>query len=161
MAYLNWVKTGNGYIAIGHLPGGRISFVSLKKAGTSVVLTLLQEHERARKIGEGLEKTGIKWIWFPFSASNPHSGKRKIEEVLKLFEKTSQLLETGNRIFIHCSAGIHRTGMITYGLLGYLGKTKDEAMGILKELRTVTALETGERRLKWGDQFFDKAADQT
>jgi len=119
METFKWVKIGHGYIAIGHIPGGRISFSSLKKAGTTTVITLLLEHEGAIQIGEKFNKLGIKWIGFPFSASNPHSGKKKIGEVLELFGKIHHLLENGNRIFMHCSAGIHRTGMITFGLLGY------------------------------------------
>jgi phosphatidylinositol kinase/protein kinase (PI-3 family) len=155
MVNLHWVKIRNGYIAIGHKPGRRISFSSLKKGGTSVVLTLLKENEGATQIGEQLNLIDIEWIWFPFSASNPHSGKKKTEDVLNLFQKLNHLLETGNKIFIHCSAGIHRTGMITYGLLRYLGKEKEEALNMLRELRIVTASQAGEKRLNWGDQFFD------
>lgn len=156
MANLNWVNIGNGYLSLGHIPGGRITYNFLKKERTSVVLTLLQEHEGVKNIGERVNSIGIKWIWFPFSASNPHTGKEKPWEVFELFQLFSELLETGNRIFIHCSAGIHRTGMITYGLLGYIGKGKHEALEILRELRAITAKGAGEKHLKWGDQFFNK-----
>jgi hypothetical protein len=156
MTGINWVKIEQGYIAIGHKPGGKISFKSLKESGTTVVLTLLQHHEGACKIGDQLKQMNIEWIWFPFSASNPYSGKKKIGEVLNLFQKLYFFLETGNKIYIHCSAGIHRTGMITYGLLRYIGKEKEEAIRILNEMRVVTALQAGENRLKWGDQFFNQ-----
>jgi protein-tyrosine phosphatase len=159
MSNISWIQIGQGFISIGHIPGGKISFTSLKEAGTSVVVTLLQEHEGVRKIGEQLKQMNIEWIWFPFSATNPHSGKKKTREVLELFSNMNELLENGNRIYIHCSAGIHRTGMITYGLLRYLGKEKEQAIQLLNMLRVVTVSSVGENRLIWGDQFFHKIPD--
>lgn len=149
---INWVKVKAGYIAIGHKPGGKISFEGLQKEGTTVVLTLLQTQEGATDIGKELKKVGINWIWFSFSASKPHEGEA-IALVNDLFKQLEALLATSNRIYIHCSAGIHRTGMITYGLLRFLGMTKPEAFKTLEILRTVTAKQVGEERLIWGDQF--------
>ncbi len=141
-----------GHIAIGHKPGGKLPYAGLKKTGVTVILTLLQEHEGAPGIGGQVIKEGMQWIWFPFSASNPH-GSEKASMVVELFQQLQALLEAGNQIYIHCSAGIHRTGMISYGLLRYLGNNALEARAILKELRNVTASQVGEERLEWGDQF--------
>ena len=152
MANINWIPIEAGYVAIGHKPGGRISFEGLKYAGTSVVLTLLLKHEGAQYIGDQLKQLNIDWIWFPFSASNPHAGK-KLVEVKKLFEHLKLCLQDGGKIYIHCSGGIHRTGMITFGFLRYLGKEKEEANNILNDLRSVTALTIKEKLLHWGDQF--------
>lgn len=153
MARINWIPIGSGYLAIGHKPGGRITFEGLKNAGASVVLTLLLAHEGAEDIGENVKKQNIEWIWFPFSASNPPTGKR-LNEVYKLFEYLEQLLHRGNKIYIHCSGGIHRTGMVTYGLLRYLGKGKEDAVKILKDLREVTSLNLKDKLIQWGDQFW-------
>ena len=155
MAKIHWLPIGSGYIAIGHKPGGRISFEGLKNAGTSVVLTLLLKHEGAQYIGEKLKQLNIDWIWFPFSASNPHAGKR-IYEVLNLFEHLKHCLHEGGKIYIHCSGGIHRTGMVTYGLLRYLGKGKEDAVKMLNDLRVVTALNIKDKLLLWGDQFYNE-----
>lgn len=157
MNSINWIPVGQGYLAIGHKPGGKISFSKLKNAGTSVVLTLLQEHEGVFEIGDQLKQINIDWIWFPFSASNPHSGKKKIEDIFNLFQRLNCLLKNGNKIYIHCSGGIHRTGIITYGLLRYLGREKEEALRILNNLRVVTGTQIGENRLKWGDKFYNQS----
>lgn len=149
---INWVKVKAGYLAIGHKPGGKISFEGLQKEGTTVVLTLLQTQEGATDIGKQLQKVDINWIWFSFSAAKPHEGEA-IALVKDLFKELEALLATNNRIYIHCSAGIHRTGMITYGLLRFLGMTKSDAFKTLEILRTVTAKQVGEERLIWGDQF--------
>ena len=151
-AIANWVKIGNGYLAIGHKPGGKISYEGLKEENTSAVLTLLNENEGAALIGKQLTKINIEWVWFPFSASKPLDGDDKIK-VFNLYKKLSGLLENGGKIYIHCSAGIHRTGMISYGFLRFLGNEKQQSYTILQTLREVTAAQVGEDRLIWGDQF--------
>lgn len=149
---VNWVQVEKGFLAIGHKPGGKITFDGLKKEETSAILTLLNENEGAATIGNQAKKVNIEWIWFPFSASKPHSGEG-ISLVYSLYHKLVNKLKAGDKIYIHCSAGIHRTGMITYGLLRLLGKSKSEATLMLQSLRAVTAAQVGEDRLLWGDQF--------
>jgi protein-tyrosine phosphatase len=149
---LNWVQVRNGFLAIGHKPGGKISFGGLKNEGTTAVLTLLHENEGAAAIGKQTETVNIAWIWFPFSASRPHEGEA-ITEVYNLYKQLSDLIINGSKIYIHCSAGIHRTGMITYGFLRFLGKSRTEAFEMLKSLREVTADQVGADRLLWADQF--------
>ena len=149
---LNWVQVGNGFLAIGHKPGGKISFGGLKNEGTTAVLTLLHENEGAAAIGKQTETVNIAWIWFPFSASRPHEGEA-ITEVYNLYKQLSDLIINGAKIYIHCSAGIHRTGMITYGFLRFLGKNRTEAFEMLKSLREVTSDQVGADRLLWADQF--------
>lgn len=148
----NWVKIGNGYLAIGHKPGGKISYEGLKEEGTTAVLTLLNENEGSILIGKELKKVNIDWIWFPFSASKPLDGDDKIL-IFNLYHKLRDILNNGGKIYIHCSAGIHRTGMITYGLLRFLGNEKQQSLILLQTLREVTAAQVGEERLIWGDQF--------
>jgi hypothetical protein len=149
---VNWVQVGKGFLAIGHKPGGKISFEGLKNEGTSAVLTLLNENEGASVIGKQSHTVNIEWIWFPFSASKPHDGDA-IAQIYSLYNQLYSLINLGAKIYIHCSAGIHRTGMITYGFLRYLGMGKTEAFGILQTLREVTAAQVGEDRLLWADQF--------
>jgi hypothetical protein len=149
---IKWIRVNNASLGIGHKPGGKVSFAALKKEGTSVVLTLLQENEGAAQIGQQVTLAGMEWIWFPFSASSPHVGDT-IHQVHDLFQKISERLNAGKQIYIHCSAGIHRTGMITYGLLRSMGHKKSNALQLLQQLRDVTATQVGEERLVWGDQF--------
>lgn len=149
---ITWVAVDNGFLGIGHKPGGKISFEGLEHENTAAVLTLLHENEGAQPIGKKVANAGMQWIWFPFSASKPHEAKA-LDEVHRLYKILSDLLQAGKQIYIHCSAGIHRTGMITYGLLRYLGKDQTAARELLQSLRTVTAYQVGDDRLVWGDQF--------
>lgn len=146
---MDWVSVGKGFLAIGHKPGGKLSFAGLKAAGTTAVLTLLMEREGAREIGTGVEKAGMNWLWFPFSAVNPEENS----VVEALFQRMKQELDKEGRIYLHCSAGIHRTGMITYAFLRHLGLSPEEAMNKLTSLRKITAEGATEKRIAWGDLF--------
>ncbi len=152
---INWVAVANGLLAIGHKPGGKVSFEGLKQSGVTAVVTLLQENEGAEDIGRQANKVEINWVWFPFSASNPLDGE-DAWKVSELYKNLEAQLNAGGKIYLHCSAGIHRTGMITYGLLRYIGNEKKLAMQVLHSLREVTFQQAGEERLAWGDQFSPK-----
>ena len=145
----DWVQVGNGHLAVGHKPGGKISFEGMKQAGVTAVLTLLQENEGSQQIGQALERVQIEWLWFPFSAVRPQPR----EETEALFLKMKALLEQQAKIYIHCSAGIHRTGMVTYAFLRYFGLSPEEAMARLAEMRQLTADGATPGRLEWGDGF--------
>lgn len=147
-----WIKVGGGALAIGHKPGGKLPFDGMKAGGATSILTLLQENEDAARIGKGTQHAGMNWIWFPFSASRPHEGDAT-KDVEQLYGELAKRLADGEHIYIHCSAGIHRTGMVTYGLLRFLGQDSLTARQTLLALREVTSQQVGEERLVWGDQF--------
>ena len=147
---ITWVEVGNGRLALGHRPKLK-KMRDLKKAGVSYVLTLLAEREGATQIGEAVENWGMKWIHVPFGSGD--SEKANVEDARALFGLLKDVLEFNHNIYIHCSAGIHRTGMIANAFLRYLGATAEEAKEILAKLRQHTAEGVGEHRLAWGEQF--------
>lgn len=147
--HFDWVKINNGWLAVGHKPGGKISFEGMSKAGVTAVLTLLQENEGSQVIGQALRRVGIEWLWFPFSAVRPEDR----ETTKAQFSKMEALLEKEAKIYIHCSAGIHRTGMVTYAFLRFLGQGPEEAMDNLAKMRQLTAEGFTPERLHWGEQF--------
>ena len=147
--HFDWVKVASGHLAIGHKPGGKISFEGMKQAGVTAVLTLLQENEGSQQIGQALQRVGIEWFWFPFSAVRPE-GRELTEDV---FKRMKASLDQRGKIYIHCSAGIHRTGMVTYAFLRYLGQDPQQAIGNLARMRKLTAEGAIAARLNWGDQF--------
>uniref|UniRef100_UPI003F491158 tyrosine-protein phosphatase n=1 Tax=Nonomuraea sp. CA-252377 TaxID=3240003 RepID=UPI003F491158 len=65
----------------------------------------------------------------------------------------SSLLRDGGHVLIHCSAGIHRTGMFAYALLRFTGMTSEDAAPSLERLNAVMATEVGDHRLAWGDRI--------
>ena len=112
----------------------------------------LTEAEGAGDIGVAIRRAGIVWLWFPLeSATLP--GEDRDQEVQLFYKDVRAALESAAKIFIHCSAGIHRTGMITYGLLRRMGSSADEAMRVLNSLRAETGEGVGDHWIAWGDRF--------
>ena len=147
----NWVNVGNGRLAIGHRPKLK-ALPALKAEGCTHLLTLLGEREGAMAIGQAAQSAHIEWLWLPLTSGDPPPEVRE-PEVRTLLERVKLLLDCSGSILVHCSAGIHRTGMVSYALLRYVGLSQEQAKHTLRELRAVTAEGVGEARLRWGDRF--------
>lgn len=146
----NFVKVGNGRLALNHRPGSR-DFKLLRELGCTHVVTLLKESESAPKIGNQTRNAGMEWVWIPVPNGNYPQGEVH-DRLLNAMPHLSQLLDEGNSLFIHCSAGIHRTGTVAYALLRWRGAERDEAMRIIHEMRKETAEGMMEKRMRWGDE---------
>lgn len=150
MSEIQWVPVGGGHLSIGHRPKIK-AIPTLGQHGATHLLTLLSEAEGAADIGAAVKKAGLNWLWFPMESADPPERGRA--EVLTLYENVRAVLAGGGRVFVHCSAGIHRTGMMTYGLLRSLNLSQAQAMETLRLLREMTAGSVGQDRLSWGEQF--------
>ena len=153
MTTFHWLDVAGGRFAIGHRP--KIKLISaLNQQGATHVLTLLAASEGAAAIGDAVERADMAWMWFPLASATP-PGPEKVNEVRRLFDQLQTAVASGGGIFVHCSAGIHRTGMIAYGWLRSTGLPQDAALAKLHVLRAVTGEGVGAERLAWGDQFGD------
>jgi len=150
-----WVAIQNGFLKIGHKPGGKKrSFKQLLKEGTTTVFTILSEKEGALNIQRNCINLGINWIWLPLPNGDVPNETR-IPEIMEKLEMVKIKLENQEKIYVHCSAGLHRTGMITNCLLRYLGFDETNSYKILQQLRPITANEVGKKRLEFGDLFYN------
>lgn len=148
---INWVSYKGGRLAIGHRPGIKL-ITDIQLQGGTHILTLLSESEGAAFIQKEAGKVGLHWLWLSMSSATPPAEDR-LPEAKALFTNMTNALENAASIYIHCSAGIHRTGMISYAFLRFCELTSDEAKEMLKILRPTTRQDVGEERLEWGDQF--------
>lgn len=146
---VKWKPLLTGHIAIGHRPGAKL-LTQLKTAGCTHVVSLLSAREGGKPDRD---------LCLPLESATPPARERW-PEVLVFFGRLRDALEHGARIYIHCSAGIHRTGMITYAFLRWLGQSREQAMAMLRELREITAQQAGENRLAWGDALVEYAKQQ-
>jgi protein-tyrosine phosphatase len=144
-----WVPVAGGCLMVGHRPKLAV-LEKLASDGATHVLTLLSEHEGALEIGEATEEAGMTWLWLPLSSRPEHADESAVRAALK---SVRLALLQGGRVFVHCSAGIHRTGMIAYAILRSVGLGRGDACDVLRELRGVTADGVGESRLAWADRF--------
>ena len=133
---LAWASVGNGRLAVYHRPGRRTAPL-LRSSGCSLVVTLLSELEGSQRIGEGVERAGMEWMWLPLRNGSPPKGERH-EMIARALPELSRRLDEGQSIMIHCSAGIHRTGMIALSLLRFRGLSEDQGMSIIGQSRRFT-----------------------
>jgi len=147
-----------GSLSIGHRP--KIKEIPLlKRAGITHILTLLSKKEGGEKIGEIVHKWDLKWIWHPMENANPPDSSQ-YERYIQLFEKLQNILNLKGSIYIHCSAGIHRTGMIVFALLLYLGLNEQDAKELLFKLRVTTHENLGVERFEWGKELLKYKENQ-
>jgi protein tyrosine/serine phosphatase len=59
-------------------------------------------------------------------------------------------------MIIHCSAGLHRTGTITYLLLRLCHFSIDQALLIISRTRAITARQVGHKRIDAAEYNFLK-----
>jgi protein-tyrosine phosphatase len=143
------VPVGGGALALSHRPKHR-HVPRLPAFGVTHVVPLLAEREGAAEIGDAVRRAGLTWIWCPLDNGRPPDA-RCTAELRPVLAELATLISSGATILIHCSAGIHRTGMFGYALLRQLGLEPAAARAKLIELRAVTGEGVGGDRLAWGD----------
>jgi protein-tyrosine phosphatase len=155
---IEFVPIGTGALALSHRPKLK-DFPALRAAGVTHLVTLLAENEGASQLGNAATRAGLAWIWVPFhGAAVPDAARtRELKQVLR---EIRELVMAGNKLVIHCSAGIHRTGMFGYALLRQLGLSAEAARAKLAELRQLTAESVGQDRLAWGDALVKPEPDK-
>jgi hypothetical protein len=152
---------GSGRLALWHRPG-RKAFASLAATGCHRVVTLLSAREGAEEIGAAVRAAGMSWSWLPLASGRPPEG-RSNGPVCAELPRLAAALAGGESVLLHCSAGMHRTGMITLALLGLLGLPGEEALARLEELRPFARLAMTPAHLAWAEATSSalRAADDT
>ena len=99
------------------------------------VVTLLGNPENADQIGHLVKQAGMKWSFFPLW----RVWQADPEAVGEYAKKVIYFLRDGERVYLHCSAGVHRTGYVAYLVLGGIGYTGSEAIEALCVERPIVA----------------------
>ena len=122
---LNWFHFQNSKITIWHRP--KTSHIQLLKSLFKLthLITVQSDRENLSDIQKTCLANEIAWIHIPLEGANMpllkrKESKQKIFEGLNIVAEVLKSKESAN-ILIHCAAGIHRTGVITYSLLRILG----------------------------------------
>jgi protein tyrosine phosphatase len=144
----------NGMLEIWHRPKlNRIP--KLKADGFTHVVTILSEKEGAKKIISSVQSAGLVSIWIQVGSASLIDDEKVLRDLTKSFEEIRSVLNDGGKVYMHCSAGIHRTGMMTNALLLYCGYNEEDALSLLGQLRQITQKDVGQDRLDWGVQFYN------
>src|SRR5262249_28223717 len=145
----NWVNLGKGRLTLWHRPGAR-SVMGLKAFGCDCVVTLLSAREGAAAVGKLVEQAAIEWVWLPLENGQPPHGPAA-EAILAALPALAQRLESGRSLLIHCSAGIHRTGMVAFALLRWHGYSEEEALAAIGKMRVHTGAGVQRKQIAWGN----------
>jgi DNA-binding Lrp family transcriptional regulator len=146
------IRVAGGALAVWHRPKLRL-VKKLRDEGITTIVTLLMESEGAPAIGRACAEAGIGWIWVPLDGAGIPDVAHTAE-LMNRVEEVAARVSAGAHVLVHCSAGIHRTGLFTYALLRRLGLDRSAAADMLHASRPTTADGVGAERLQWGNLHF-------
>ncbi|MDL4772567.1 protein-tyrosine phosphatase family protein [Actinomadura xylanilytica] len=148
---VDFVGVGGGMLALTRRPKAK-SLPAMRSLGATHLVTLLSRREGAGAVGAAARAAGLEWVWVDLANADPPPPARD-GELAKVLLDTAGSLRDGAAVVVHCSAGIHRTGMFAHALLRASGLSGDDARLTLARLRTPTSEGVGEHRLAWGEQL--------
>lgn len=143
----NWVSLGNGKLTLWHRPGAK-AIPALKASGCDCVVTLLSSREGAPAVGKNIEQAGLEWFWLPLENGQPPQGAAA-DAILAALPALWERLDARRSVLVHCSAGIHRTGMIAYALLRWRGHDEAAALAFIAKMRRHTREGVQRKQLDW------------
>lgn len=141
---LHWRECLGGHLAIGHKPGKKLRKL-LDESGCTLVVNLLSKHESSAVPAPNRIRLPLATAACP--------GPQRDEEIVAAFEAMERELGACGKVFIHCSAGIHRTGMIAYAFLRWSGMDNEAAMEAIRDMREITASELTAERAALGERL--------
>jgi len=123
--------------------GPRPKLKAIPMLGVDCVFTLLMPAEQPLGIEIAVSKVGLAWLWHPLTIRA--SELSPWEQWAEAVDSLELALTCGWRVYLHCAAGIHRTGCLTYLLLRERGANMREAAETVYRLRPVICTEIGDK----------------
>ena len=126
---MTWVT---GRIAVGGGIWSADNMAKVARAGVTHIIDMQIEFDDTALA----EPHGIQVLWNPtdddFQLKGPEVFQRAVDFALQALNGGN-----GNRLFIHCAAGVHRAPMMTLAILRVLGFALPEAMELIESRRPV------------------------
>jgi len=122
---------------------------TLVAEGFTHLLTVEAPSKKTETLGLLAESHGLQWRRLPL-----HGGKTFSDPAVAgaargfIADLLAEAEKSPVTAFIHCKAGLHRTGMMAYAFARSVGLGPKEAQQKLREMRPLTAEEVGEERLR-------------
>ena len=107
----------------------------IRSKGYEVVVSLIEGHEfvelEVEEMRKGaVENAEMKWIWVPIVDGDvpTEANDDGLNEVVNS-------LISGESVFVHCKGGLGRAGTVSAWLLTHFGRTAQEAISEVREVR--------------------------
>lgn len=128
---------GAGRLALSERP--KIKEIKQLKADNCdrVVTLLAGRGEHAGLIGSEVKACGMQWDWVKI-ARVTHLTPSEETAFKQAMIIVTDAISVGESVIIHCSAGLHRTGILAYAVLRNSGLSHDESLDMIGEMRTET-----------------------
>lgn len=126
--------------------GPRPKLKNIKNLPQQVIFTLLNPEEHPEDIKQATLKAGKAWVHAPLDARG-HSmsdWSNWLEAAIAL----KKVLDAGATVYLHCAAGIHRTGSLTYLYYRLDGYGTHESQRKVFKLRPVIEDQIGDKMTK-------------
>jgi hypothetical protein len=140
-------------LILGPRPGKK-SRDAIKAHGVTDMVTLLSPREQPDSVSKIARSIDADWHHFPIDGG--HMETLAGVDLSRLFLLYDEIIRARPDavIYLHCSAGIHRTGFVIYALLRYRGLSPEAAAVEVANLRTVTSDQVGADRLALAEDMF-------
>ena len=116
----------------------------LERLGATTIVALNEVHELEDRYPDyvGWLRSSTKAVWHPV----PDLHAPTLSETIALVDDLRRRIQSGERVVLHCGAGIGRAGTIAAALLMRAGLSHDEALARVASSRPMAGPEAGAQR---------------
>ena len=115
MGDVHCVSVRSGHLAVSNRPKLR-AIAGLAAQGCQRIVTIQGRNEAPSQIERAAREAGIAWTWIEAGHGTFPAGDAD-RQMRRGLEEWVASLESGESVLVHCSAGIHRTGMLVFAAL--------------------------------------------
>lgn len=128
---INWID--EAVLACGGIPISVENLESLKSQGIKAIVTLTEHPLTVQKelSAETLANMGFETLHVPIVDQTPPT-KQQVEEVVAFI---NQMKEKQKSVYLHCHAGVGRTGTMAHAIYLYVGMSLDAVKAKIKIAR--------------------------
>jgi protein-tyrosine phosphatase len=100
-----------------------------------VLFNLQKNSERPYLVREMAKDQGKEFFNFPLTARNNFNSTSPPGSFWAAASQVMSLLENGRTVYLHCTEGIHRTGMVALAVILFYEPSLENALKVLREKR--------------------------
>ena len=142
------LKNTDSYVTCYGRPGVKDIANFKKDYNINLILTLQGDQERPEEIKRVCEENNIEWLHFPVMGAGNFTLLKIKDKLIEFYVYLfNRLIKEKIKLFVHCAAGVHRTGVFLFGLMRLSGENVDTSYKLLNNIRSHTYKHVGKERI--------------